>query len=177
MARLDVPRLAAQTDVVLRSPRNWTVILFFAGLGGLHLFLAATAFMHQRWEGYLSLIFAGAFLMGAGLCAMVGTELAVLSHDRRLRLRTGTRHVFIQRFVGFNKIHSVRLTLLHPRHPETARIELVCDGEVIECPPTCVPCEEALCLAMTTGARLIKVYGEEYGPLSERLDRLSSVHD
>ena len=51
---------------------------------------------------------------------------------------------------------------------------MVCDGEVVECPPTKVPREEALCLAVTMGVRLIKVYGDSYGPISERLDRLTS---
>ena len=38
-----------------------------------------------------------------------------------------------------------------------ARIELLCDNEDIECPPTHVPRQEALCLAVLLGVRLIKV--------------------
>ena len=174
MARLDVQRLAPATQVVLRTPPNWTAVLFFCGLGGLHLFLATSAFLHYRWEGYLSLIFAVAFLSAGATCAMVRVEMALLSEGRRLRLRTGTRRIYLERFIPFNKVHLVRLTLLDPRRPQSARIEVVCDGEVVECPPTKVPREEALCLAVTMGVRLIKVYGDSYGPISERLDRLTS---
>jgi hypothetical protein len=66
----------------------------------------------------------------------------------------------------------VRLTLLHPRTPKRAHVELVCDREVIDCPPTQVPRAEALCLAVTIGARLIKVYGDAFGPVSERMERM-----
>ena len=46
-----------------------------------------------------------------------------------------------------------------------AKIELVCDYEVIECPPTSVPREEALCLAVNIGVGLTKVYSEAFGPV------------
>jgi len=70
-------------------------------------------------------------------------------------------------------VRSVRLTLLHPRVPQSARIELVCEHEVIDCPPTTVPREEALCLAVTMGVNLIKVYGDAFGPVSARRDQLN----
>ena len=174
MARLDVERPALQTDVTLHTPRNWTAVAFLGALAGLHLFLAGSAFAHHRWEGYLSLIFAGLFGFAALVCGSIRQELAVLSPQRRLRVRTGTRHWFIERSIAFNKIHGVRLTLLDPRRPETARIELICDGELLECPPSRVPREEALYLAVTMGAHLTKIYGQGYGPLNERRDALSS---
>ena len=179
MARLDVQRLAPQqgqqqSDVVLHTPRNWAAVLFLAGLGALHLFLASTAFFHRRWEGYLSLIFAVAFGVASVACAMFRTELAVLAAARQLRIRTGTRRLYIERVVPFGAIRSVRLTLLDPTSPTSAQIELVCAREVIECPPTRIPREEALCLAVTMGVRLVKVYGEHYNPVSERLDRMAA---
>src|SRR5215204_2473456 len=64
MARLDVERLLpahARTDVTLRTPVNWTAVLFFAGLSALHLFLAGTAVYHGRWSGFLSIIFGVVF--------------------------------------------------------------------------------------------------------------------
>jgi hypothetical protein len=51
-------------------------------------------------------------------------------------------------------------------------IELVCEHEVLECPPSSIPRQEALCLAVTMGVRLVKVYGEAYGQASERLDSI-----
>jgi hypothetical protein len=96
--------------------------------------------------------------------------MAVLAAERRLRLRTGSRRVYLERSVPFANVQTVRLTLLDPRSPHSAHIELVCAREVIECPPTAVPREEALLLAMTIGARLAKVYGEEYGLAAPRLN-------
>ena len=55
----------------------------------------------------------------------------------------------------------MRLTLLNPTRPKSAEIEIVCLHEVIECPPTAIPREEALCLAVTMGVRLVKVYGAD----------------
>ena len=160
------------TDVTLRTPVNWTAVIFFGGLGALHLFMAGTAMVHHRWDGYLSLIFGVAFAGVAVVCGLIGTELTVMSEPRRVRVRTGTRRIYYERFVAFNKVRSVRLTLLNARRPRSSTIELVCDHEVLECPPTTIPREEALCLAMTIGVRLVKVYGATYGPVSDRIGHL-----
>jgi hypothetical protein len=177
MARLDVARLLPHTDVKLRSPVNWTAVLFFACLAGLHLFMAASAFFHKRWEGYLSVMLGVIFTLVAIACRLTGRELAILSAQRVVRMRTGTRRFFFERSVPFSKVKTVRLTLLHPAMPESSTIELVCEHEVIECPPTTVPREEALCLAMTMGVRLIKVFGDAYGPAGERLNQLPQRND
>jgi hypothetical protein len=182
MARLDVERIDAgggedrgrAGTVVLTSPPNWTAALFFACLSALHLFIVVTSFLHHRWEAYMSVIF-GVFFAGVTIvCRMVHTEVAVQGPARRVRVRTGTRRIYFQRSIPFGRIRSVRLTLLHPKSPQSATIELVCDHEVVECPPTRIPREEALCLAVTMGVRLIKVYGEAYGAVGERLDSMLS---
>ncbi|HYO08256.1 MAG TPA: hypothetical protein VER17_04740 [Tepidisphaeraceae bacterium] len=175
MSRLDVQGLLPRTDVTLRSPPNWTAVLFFAGLASLHLYLATSAFLHHRWEGFMSLIFGLGFSGVSLACWLVCSDVTILAGERRLRLRTGVRRLCLERSVPFAQVRSVRLTLLHPRQPTSARIELVCDREVIECPPTCVPREEALCLAVTMGCRLVKVYGDAFGPVAERLDKLPSA--
>ena len=181
MARLEVerslPATAGRTDVTLRTPVNWTAVLFFGGLASLHLFMAGTAFYHARWDGYLSFIFGIVFSIVAITCAMIGTELTVLADQRRLRLRTGTRRIYFERSVPFADVRSVRLTLLNARRPRSSTIELVCDREVIDCPPTTIPREEALCLAMTLGVRLVKVFGDAYGPVSDRVGMLPLVPD
>jgi hypothetical protein len=89
-------------------------------------------------------------------------------------MRTGTRRIYLERSIPFSDIRSVRLTLLNPHAPRSATIELVCDHEVIECPPTSVPREQALCLAVTMGVRLVKVYGDSYGPVSDRINNLAN---
>ena len=179
MARLDVERslpagttAAGRTDVMLRTPVNWTAVIFFGLLASLHLFMAGTAFYHARGEGYLSFIFGIVFTLVTITCALIGTEVTVLAERRILRLRTGTRRIYFERCVPFAHVRSVRLTLLNARRPRSSTIELVCDHEVIDCPPTMIPREEALCLAMTLGVRLVKVFGDAYGPVSDRIGML-----
>ena len=177
MVRLDVQSVlpATRTEALtLRSPVNWTAVGFFAALAALHLFMAGTAMLNGRWDGYLSLIFGVGFAAVAVACGLVRTELAVLSPQRRLRLRTGSRRIYYERSIRFGEIRLVRLTLLSAHRPETSTIELVCDREVIDCPPTKIPREQALCLAVTIGARLIKVFGDDYGSAGERIHRLTS---
>jgi hypothetical protein len=183
MTRLDVEGIdtspastsSAVPSVVLRSGPNWTAVLFFACLSGLHLFIVLTSFLHHRWEAFMSVIFGISFGMVAAACFLVRTELAVLGGSaRRVRVRTGSRRMYLERCVPFARIRFVRLTLLNPRTPQSAVIELVCEGDVLECPPTPIPRQEALCLAVTMGVRLVKVYGEAYGQASERLDSILS---
>jgi hypothetical protein len=172
MMRQEVQRLLPQSEVVLRSGPNWTGVWFFTGLTLLHTFVATTAFWNERWEGFMSILFGIAFAMIAIGCLLIRHELTVQPNERRVRLRTGTRRIYAERFVPFQRVQSVRLTLLHPRTPKRAHVELVCEREVIDCPSTQVPRAEALCLAVTIGARLIKVYGDAFGPVSERMERM-----
>jgi hypothetical protein len=187
MARTDVQRLLAEAeaqadaaarpnriDIVLRSPINWTVVFFFAALASLHLFMCGHAAWHGRWDGFLSGIFGVAFTLVAITATLVRTELAVIAAERRLRIRTGSRRIFHERSLPFADIRIVRLTLLSARYPQSSTIELVCDREVLDCPPTRIPRQEALCLAMTMGVRLVKVYGDSYGPVTDRVNELTS---
>ena len=185
MARTDVERLLAEVDadpairpkridVVLRSPINWTVVLFFAALASLHMFMCGHAAWHGRWDGFLSGIFGVAFTLVAIAAALIRIELGVIAAERRLRIRTGSRRIYHERSIPFADIRIVRLTLLSARHPQSSTIELVCDHEVLDCPPTAIPRQEALCLAMTMGVRLVKVYGDSYGPVTERVNELTA---
>ena len=175
MAWVEVQRPIPHTDFTLRYPRNWTATFLFTVLGGLHLLMAVIGLLHQRWECFLSVVFAILFGVAAAVCAIISSELTVLPDLRQLRLRTGSRRFFSEWIIPFSRVHSVRLTLLSPGIPETSTIELVCDGEVIECPPTSIPREEALCLAVTMRVRLIKVFTNEFNPAADRLDKLHSA--
>ena len=44
-----------------------------------------------------------------------------------------------------------------------SHIDIQCGGEDIECPPTSIPRQQALYLAMTMGVTLIKIYGDGSG--------------
>jgi hypothetical protein len=104
----------------------------------------------------------------------VRSDLTVLAAERRVRRRTGFRGIGYERQIGFDEIRWVRLMMPPAQAPPTAaRIELVCNYDVIECPPTSIPRQEALCLAMTVGVRLIKVFSDDARADSDRLDSLT----
>lgn len=163
-----VARFAPTQELILRSPPNWTAIVFFAALSILHLVIAFSALDHGRWEGYLSLLFACGFGLVACACCFARHELTILSADRRIRLRNRLGPVRFDRFVDFTDIQAIRLTLSSSRSPRESRIELLCEGEDIDCPPTTVPRQEALYLAILMGVRLIKISND---PLPQTQDR------
>ncbi len=144
-------------DLILRGGCHWTAVFFFSGLSFLHLVVCVFAFSHGHFEGYMSLMFGVAFGFTAIGCYLTRSEIALLASERRIRLRTGYRRFGIERFVSFDRVRSVRLTFGHDPDHADGLIEMVCDEEVIECPPTPIARQEALCLAMTIGVRLIKV--------------------
>jgi hypothetical protein len=145
-------------DLVLRWPPNWTGVVFFAVLAGLHLCICIPAFFHGRIEGYMSLIFATIFSTVSVLCLRLSSELAILPSERMIRLRTRVWRFVYERKVPFTSIRGVRLTLCNDKQPPESIIELLCPDDDVQCPPTNVPREEALCLAMTINVPLIKAY-------------------
>ena len=60
-------------------------------------------------------------------------------------------------WIPFADVHAVRLTLGGTERNRESSIEILCDSEDIECPPTHIPRQEALYLAVTMNVRLIKV--------------------
>ena len=164
----------APRDIVLRNPPNWTAIAFFAALGLLHLSIAIPAFYHGRWEAFLSAAFGVIFVSVSFLCWLVCSDVTIDPRSRRIRLRTGVRRLRVERYIEFQAVHGVRLMMMAGKSPSSSRIELLCDNEDIECPPTDIPRQEALCLAMTLNVRLIKVYGDDVPDSSERLDAMPS---
>ena len=141
-------------DLMLRSPPNWTAVVFFAALSGLHCAIAFPAFYHGRWEGYLSLIFAVVFAIASIVAYFARYELTILPARRCIRIRHLIAFVRFQRLIAFDDVHAVRLTLNGSRE---SRIEILCDNEDIDCPPTTIPRQEALFLAILLGVQLIKV--------------------
>src|SRR3982751_4183256 len=99
---MDVPAQARPVaDLVFRTSVNWTYVLFFACLGGLHLTIATLAFLHGRFEAYLSIVL-GLIFVGVSMVAYRCTfELASLPRERRMRLRSGTRRMHYQRYIPF----------------------------------------------------------------------------
>ena len=145
-------------DLVLRSPPNWTAVIFLGMLGGLHLTIAVPSLLVGRY-GYMSLILGTILVTIAVIGYRCRCEIALLSSQRRLRLRTGTRRFCYERFVPFSSVRAVRLTV-EPglrRNQVESLVELLCRGEDIPCPPTTIPRQQALFLAMAMNVPLIKV--------------------
>jgi hypothetical protein len=158
---IELPSVSPSTpDLMFRTPANWTYVFFFGGLGLLHLTIATLAFWHGRWEAYLSAALGSIFTTVAIVASRCRFEMTILAQERRIRLRSGMTRLHIQRYIPFADVHGIRLTLFSPSDCPSSRIEMLCDNEDIECPPTTIPREEALCLAVLMGVRLIKVCDE-----------------
>ncbi len=164
----------APADVTLRTPPNWTAVGFFAGLSALHLFIAIPGFYNGRWESFLSLAFGFAFAGASAMSWLVRRDVTIQQRARRIRVRTGYRRMCLERFIPFQSVHGVRLLIMAGKSPSASRIELLCDNEDLECPPTDIPRQQALCLAMTMNVRLIKVYADDVPDAPERIDAMPS---
>lgn len=160
------------TDLTLCTPPNWTAVLFFAALGAVHLGMAIPAFVHHRWEAFLSMVLGCAFVVVAVVSWLVCQEITIQRGPRRIRLRTGYRKISVERYIPFKNVHGVRVTLPSGGGPLASRVEVLCDNEDIECPPTRIPRQEALCLSVLMGVPLIKVLdGDEPRPQLADLSR------
>jgi hypothetical protein len=145
-------------DLVLRTPPNWTAVLFLGMLGGLHLSIALPSLWVGRY-GYLSLVIGTIFVVVSLIGYRCRFELALLNSQRRLRLRTGMGKLCYERFVPFSSVRAVRL-MVEPgltKDQTESLIELLCRGEDIPCPPTKIPRQQALFMAMAMNVPLIKV--------------------
>ena len=171
----DAPKDAAPPvpqfgDVVLRTPPNWTAVLFLGMLGALHLTIAIPSLLAGRWAGHLSLVLGAVFVAVALVGYRCRSEMALLPSQRRVRLRTGMGRFCYERFVPFSAVRAVRLMIEHGanRGGGHSLIELLCRGEDIPCPPTRIPRQQALFMAMALNVPLIKV-SEEDAPAPDRM--------
>src|SRR5215213_6060472 len=98
----------AFADLILRTGPNWTAVWFFAMLGGLHLTVAIPALLEGRW-GYVSLIVGTIFVTASAVSYRFRSEVAMLTSQRRLRLRTGVGRMVYERFIPFASVRAVRL--------------------------------------------------------------------
>ena len=156
-------QLSVPIDLITATSPNWTAVGFFGALSFLHWCICVPAFFHGRWEGYLSLIFASIFALVTLISYRARCEVAVLPAQRRIRLRSGVGRIQFERSIAFDDVHGIRLTINEATRP-SSHIEVLCDNEDIDWPPTSYPRQDALYLAMTMGVRLIKVIGEDEPP-------------
>jgi len=174
----EVDGAAPFADFVLRTPPNWTAVIFFAMLGGLHLSIAIPSLLVGRY-GYLSLILGTLFITASLVGYRCRGEIALLPSQRRVRLRTGMGRFCYERFVPFASVRAVRLMVepgLTARKSESL-IELLCRGEDIPCPPTTIPRQQALFMAMAMNVPLIKVSDGNNSVDADATPRTATVED
>jgi len=161
--------LTESGNLVHRSSPDFLYTSLFSILSLMHAGIAVPAFMHQRWEGFLSAIFFVFFGLIAVICRKFRFEVAVLKSQRKVRIRHGVGRFCFERLVPFGAITDVRLTLLGGKGPENSQIELLSRNDDIRYPPADHPRQEALLLAMTLDVPLVKVYGENVLPDKDRI--------
>jgi hypothetical protein len=144
-------------DLILRTPPNWTAVVFLAILAGLHFANAASSLWVGRWAGYLSLIFGSVLSVVTVGIYFFRFEMAFLREPRVVRMRHGIGRASFERFLRFRDVRAVRLTLDDGGSRRDAAIELLCPLEDVLCPPTRIPRQEALYLAMLMEVPLVKV--------------------
>jgi hypothetical protein len=152
------------SDLALRSRPNWTAVGFLGLLAGLHVSVAVPAILAGHWEGYLSGVFATLFVAAATLVFHIRTDVTVLGGARR-RVHVHTRLGPVRlgrREIPFARVHAVRVTLGPRASRDDSSVELLCaghDGDVL-CPPTAVPRQQGLLLAMMIGVPLVKAWDD-----------------
>jgi hypothetical protein len=146
------------TNLVLKAPTNWTAVFFLGGLGLMHLAVYAMAVERGQSEAFMSLFFGVIFSAAALVMFLAFYEITVLPAMRHIRVRIGYRKCAVDRFIAFSEVRAVRVTLADGDEGNGGRIELLCQGDDLALPPTRVARVEALCLAVTLGVRLVKVY-------------------
>lgn len=162
-------------DLVIPYPPNWTAVGFFGILGMLHLSVAVWSFWLGQFEAHVSLILGAVFTSSAVVAYRFRYEVGILRSESRLRVRPTFLRNLLERSIPFDRVKGVRVFVhddsVSGSHGDS-QVEIVCDDESIDCPPTRVPRQQALCLAMAMGVQLIKVCGggddgEQPAPVAE----------
>jgi hypothetical protein len=150
-------------DLTIRTPPNWTAVLFIALLGALHIAVAVPAFLAGRWEGYLSAVFATILTAVAVVVYHLRSEVFVSSRLGcvRARLRAGPVRLTDRR-IPFAAVHGVRVTLGPRASRDDSFVEILCAGfgGDVSCPPSNIPREQGLLLAMMLNVPLVKAWDD-----------------
>lgn len=152
-----VASYAPPREITLTAPPNRTSIAIFSSFSLVMYGLSIAAFMNGRWEAYLTFILANICAGVAVLSYFSRHELSLLPRDRFVRTRHGMGPFRIERQFSFDAIRTVRLTITGTGRPRDCSIELVTEKRDIHCPPTLIPRQQALFLAVLIGAQLLKI--------------------
>ena len=156
----EFPTRQTGPELVLSSRPRWTLAMLFGVLGFMHLTIWTISILHQHYEAYLSLFFGTAFCGVAIALRLMRREITVIPSRKFIRLSYRVGRFHYSRDIPFSTVDSIRLTITNDGPHAEQLIEIVCAEEVIECPPTVVARQEALCLALLIGVRLIKATDE-----------------
>jgi hypothetical protein len=155
---LDAPvRNFSSRDLVLHGRPNWPAAIFFATIAILHTCIALNAFPTSPWEGLISAFLAVCFMLVADLCLLSRNQITIRPIEREIHLHGGFGKFSFERDLPFSSVRAVRVTLWESRRRQRSRVEILCDGEEISCPPTTIPREQALFLALVMNVRLIRI--------------------
>jgi hypothetical protein len=144
-------------ELVLHGRPNLAAALFFACMAALHIFLAVQGYPTGIWQGSISAALGACFLIVAVICTFARSEILICPKLNQIRLKAGFAGLSTQRQVPFAAVRAVRVTFWTSKRHHRSRLEILCDGEEIPCPPTTIPRQQALYLALVMRVRLIKV--------------------
>jgi hypothetical protein len=144
-------------DLVLHGRPNWLAGAFFCLMAGFHIYIAVHAFGSNTSEAVISSSLAACFLFVANLCILTRHQIAICPTAREIRIERRYGRFIFDRELPFSCVRAVRVTLWQSRRGPQSRLEILCHGEELPCPPTNIPRQEALYLALVMNVRLIKV--------------------
>jgi hypothetical protein len=159
----------AQGHLVFRSRLNLFYPAFFTLASLLYAAIAVASFYWGQDGGYLSAALGIVFAAMAETSWVFRSEVTIETETSCVHTRAGTRWIHLDRLVPFRHVMAVRVTLASGVEPKQSQIELLVHDGNIRCPS--FPCsirQEALLLAMTIHAPLIKVFGGEQARIQHR---------
>jgi hypothetical protein len=148
-------------ELVLHGRPNRPASVFFLGIASLHAFLAFHAFTSDHAsvshvEGIVSGLLAICFILVGEMCLLARQQITIRPRQRQIHISRGVGRLAVARDIPFSAVRGVRVTLWQRRH-QRSRLEILCEGDEIACPPTPIPRQQALYLALVMNVRLIKV--------------------
>jgi len=159
-------------ELVLHGRPNRAAALFFACVASLHAYIAVHSFGTSHWQGLISATLTACFLTVSILCMLARSQISIRPRQRQIHIRGGIGRLAIDRDTPFSAVRAVRVTLWQSRRGQQSRLEILCNGEEIPCPPTTIPRQQALYLALVMNVHLIKISDDLSGNalVHERLD-------
>ena len=150
-------------ELVLHGRPNWPAAVFFACVAALHVYLAIHCFTTSLWEALISTLLGGCFVLVSLMCALARSQIAIRPRERQIHIHGGVGRLAIDRDTPFSAVRGVRVTLWQSRRGPRSRLEILCHGEEIPCPPTTIPRQQALYLALVMNVPLIKISDDRSG--------------